>query len=87
MRQQCLDGLSIDDLGGLHGVHRATAARWLQKARETLLKETKKNLMKRLGISLAEVDSILRILQSRLDLSLERALATRTTHIPLPPKS
>ena len=86
LRQQCLDGLSIDDLGALHGVHRATAARWLAKSRETLLKETKKGLMKRLGISLAEVDSILRILQTRLDLSLEHALATRTTMAPLPPK-
>lgn len=87
LRQQCLDGLSIDDLGALHGVHRATAARWLAKSRETLLKETKKGLMKRLGISLAEVDSILRILQTRLDLSLEHALATRTTMAPLPPKA
>jgi RNA polymerase sigma-70 factor (ECF subfamily) len=86
LRQQCLDGLSIDDLGALHGVHRATAARWLAKSRETLLRQTKRGLMKRLGISLAEVDSILRLLQSRLDLSLEHALATRTTLSPLPPK-
>lgn len=79
LRQQCLDGLSIDELGPLHGVHRATAARWLAKARETLLSRTKKGLMKRLGIPPAEVDSILRLLQSRLDLSLEGALATRTS--------
>ena len=85
LRQQCLDGLSIDDLGALHGVHRATTARWLARIRETLLRQTKKGLMKRLGISLAEVDSILRILQSRLDLSLEHALATRTSRAPVPP--
>ena len=82
LRQQCLDGLTIDDLGALHGVHRATAARWLAKTRDTLLAGTRKGLGKRLGIPRADVDSILQLLQSRLDLSLESALATRTSHEP-----
>ena len=86
LRQQCLDGLTIDDLGALHGVHRATAARWLAKTRDTLLSSTRKGLMKRLGIPRADVDSILQLLQSRLDLSLDSALATRSSLEPPPAK-
>lgn len=82
LRQQCLDGLTIDDLAPLHGVHRATAARWLAKTRETLVSQTRKGLMKRLGIARAEADSLLRLLQSHIDLTLDSALATRTTALP-----
>jgi RNA polymerase sigma-70 factor, ECF subfamily len=82
LRQQCLDGLSIDDLAPLHGVHRATVARWIAKTRQTLLAQTRKGLMERLGIDRADADSLLRLLQNRLDLTLESALATRTTVVP-----
>jgi RNA polymerase sigma-70 factor, ECF subfamily len=74
LRYQAIDGLSIDEVGAIYGVHRATAARWAARAREALLIGTRHALMRRLRISEAEVDSVLRLVQSRLDLSLERFL-------------
>src|SRR5687767_4913474 len=37
LRQQIVDGLSIDELGAAFGVHRATAARWVNRARAALV--------------------------------------------------
>jgi RNA polymerase sigma-70 factor, ECF subfamily len=72
LRQQFLDGLSIDELGALYRVHRSTAARWLATARERLLDGTRERMMERVRVSAGECDSILRIVQSRLDLSISR---------------
>jgi RNA polymerase sigma-70 factor, ECF subfamily len=75
LRYQAIEGLSIDQVGALYGVHRATAARWIAKARDVLLSQTRRSLMKRLGLGRSEVDSIMRLVQSRLDVSLDRFLA------------
>src|SRR5439155_27001611 len=50
LRQHFVDRLSIDDLGPLYGVHRATVARWLERAREALEARTRKLLMERLDV-------------------------------------
>ena len=63
-------GLGIDQLGAIYGVHRATAARWVTKAREALVEETRRALMTRLGATDSEVDSIVRMIQSRFDVTL-----------------
>lgn len=74
LRQHLLDGLSIDALGALYQVHRATAARWVSAAREKVLKEAKKSLRKNLGINDDEFRSIVRLVRSQMDLSLHRLL-------------
>ena len=74
LRYQVLDGLTVDEIGALHGVHKATAARWLAKIRDELLERTRTEVQRRLGIATNEVDSILRLVHSRLDVSLERVL-------------
>jgi RNA polymerase sigma-70 factor, ECF subfamily len=74
LRFQVLDGLSIDQIGALYGVHRATAARWLVAAREGILERTRAEVARRLGIASGEVDSIIRLVQSRLEVSVERLL-------------
>jgi RNA polymerase sigma-70 factor (ECF subfamily) len=78
LRMSIFDGMSIDELGKMHGVHRATAARWLQAARDGILERTRSELAKSLGAATTDVESIVRLLHSRVDISLERALATRT---------
>lgn len=75
LRQSYLDGLSIDELGGLYQVHRATVARWLNKATETLLERTRAQLMEQLAMTPAVCDSFIRGLQSRLDVSIRRFLS------------
>jgi RNA polymerase sigma-70 factor (ECF subfamily) len=74
LRYQLIDGWSIDQVGKLYGVHRATAARWLVEARELLGASIRNELAARLQIAASEVDSIVRLVQSRVDMSLERIL-------------
>jgi RNA polymerase sigma-70 factor (ECF subfamily) len=74
LRQQVLDGLSIDDLAALYKVHRATCARWLESARRQLFDETRRRLVEDVGIAENECDSIIRLVQSQLHLTLRRVL-------------
>lgn len=74
LRYQLIDGWSIDQVGKLYGVHRATAARWIADARETLGTAIRRELANRLQIETDEVDSIVRLVQSRVDMSLDRLL-------------
>jgi RNA polymerase sigma-70 factor (ECF subfamily) len=70
LRQQFLDGLTIDQVSALYRVHRATAARWMAAAREALLNETRARLTQRVQVSVRECDSIMRLVQSQLDITL-----------------
>ena len=74
LRQQIVDHLSIDEIGAAFGVHRATAARWLQRARGALVAVTRGRLAVRLKVSVDEVDSVIRLVQSQLDASVVRYL-------------
>jgi RNA polymerase sigma-70 factor (ECF subfamily) len=78
LRLHVLDGLSIDEIAPMYRVHRSTAARWLTRAREILLSETRAGLMRDLGLGAADVDSIIRLIQSNLDVSLTGALHSRS---------
>ena len=74
LRQHILDELTIDDLARLYRAHRATCARWLADARAELGKNTRKQLVAALGIDRDEVDSLLRFLDSDIELSISRIL-------------
>ena len=74
LKQQIVDGLSVDDLGTLYQVHRATAARWVQSAREKLLMRTRRTFMINAKLSSEECESIMRMVRSQLDVSLHRRL-------------
>lgn len=75
LRYQHVDGLNIDEIGAIYRVHRVTAYRWLEKAREALVKQVHKQLEARLQVEKREFDSILRLIRSQLHLSLIRYLA------------
>lgn len=69
LRQHFLDGLTLDELATLHRVHRATCARWLAQARESVVAATRE----RLGAqSTGEYESILRLVRSRFEVSVRR---------------
>ncbi|MBL8619771.1 MAG: transcriptional regulator [Myxococcales bacterium] len=74
LRQHVLDGLTIDELAGLYRVHRATCARWLADARGDLARGTRRALTASLGLHGDELDSMLRLLDSDIELSLSRLL-------------
>jgi RNA polymerase sigma-70 factor, ECF subfamily len=74
LRYQLIDGLTIDDIGKLHRVHRATAARWLAAIRDGLVERTRTLLADSLGVDTVEAASIIRMVQSQLDVSVIRHL-------------
>ncbi len=77
LRQHFVQGLSIDQLGAVLGIHRATAARRITRAREALVTETKAELAARLKLGDEELDEVLGLVMSRLDVSIAKLLATQ----------
>jgi RNA polymerase sigma-70 factor (ECF subfamily) len=69
LRLHILDGLSIDEIAPMYSVHRATIARWIAAAKDTVLAATKKALMRDLQIDAREVESLIGLVQSRIELS------------------
>lgn len=76
LRLHVVDGLTIDQISPAFEVHRATVARWIASARETALEQTRRTLMRELKLGAEDADSLIRVAQSRVDLSLERLLAS-----------
>ena len=70
LRLRLVDDLTIDELAALFRVHRATAARWLVRTRETLETRTRELLEARLGLSPSELASLVVIMRSHLDVSV-----------------
>jgi RNA polymerase sigma-70 factor (ECF subfamily) len=64
------EGLTTREIGSLYQVHQTTAAKWLSKAEADLLLATKRALGQRLAVDEAECESIIRLVQSRLDFTL-----------------
>ncbi len=77
LRFSLVDQLSIDQLGAIYHQHRSTVARNLQRIRRELVEQTRKNLETRLGVARAELDSIAKLVESQLDLTLPRLLAKK----------
>lgn len=74
LRQQIVDDMSIDAIGAVYGVHRATAARWLNRARAALVAATHKRLAERLKLPVDQIESVIRLVISQLDASVIRYL-------------
>jgi RNA polymerase sigma-70 factor (ECF subfamily) len=74
LRYHHVDGLNIDEIGAIYRVHRVTAFRWLEKAKEQLVRTTLDVLRARLKLPAAELDSVLRMIRSQIHLSLIRHL-------------
>jgi RNA polymerase sigma-70 factor, ECF subfamily len=74
LRLYYLDQVGLDRLGGLYKVHPSTISRWIAAVREQLFDETRRRLGVRLGLSDGELDSLLRVIRTDLDLTLSRIL-------------
>jgi RNA polymerase sigma-70 factor, ECF subfamily len=77
LRQAIVDDMSIDAIGAAFGVHRATAARWLTRARASLVSATHRRLAARLKLPVEQIESVIRLVQSKLDASVIRYLKER----------
>jgi RNA polymerase sigma-70 factor (ECF subfamily) len=69
LQQYYLDGATLETLATLYRLTPSTVSRSLAKARATLLGQVRNAVMARLRISGREVDSLLGLVQSQLELS------------------
>lgn len=74
LRLTVVEGLSATEIARSHGVHRATAKRWLVGLRAHLLEETEARLAAGLGVGETEVRSVLGLIRSSLEVSMKRHL-------------
>ncbi len=78
LRLSFVTRLSIDDIGALYGVHRATAARWLKDACEELSVGIRKNVRSEGRLSDRDYDRWADSLTRSMDVSIARYLESRT---------
>jgi RNA polymerase sigma-70 factor (ECF subfamily) len=74
LRYHHVDGLNIDEIGAIYRVHRVTAFRWLDKAKDELVRGTLETLRAKLRLPAGELESVLRLIRSQIHLSLIRHL-------------
>ena len=79
LRMHFVDGLTLDQMGLVFRVHRATVARWLGGAREAVFEGTMTALGDGLRLDAAEFASLFRAIRSVLDVSL---LGLLEEHVP-----
>lgn len=70
-----VDGLNIDRIGILYGVHRSTVARWRTAARRQILASTREHLRRIFPLSDSEFDSLAALVRSQLMVSIRTALS------------
>lgn len=68
------DGLTVREVGRIYQIHFTTAAKWVRDARDALVARTRETLQTRLGITTRELDSIIALVASGIDVSVLRAL-------------
>lgn len=74
IRYHYVERLNIDHIGAIYGIHRVSAARRLTKIRAALVDGTRGALAERLRLGESELRSVLRLIESQVDISLRRAL-------------
>jgi RNA polymerase sigma-70 factor, ECF subfamily len=67
---------TIDQIGAVYGVHRATAARWIESAKRNLRAKTTKILGERFDLRGVDLERVVDLIESRIELSIDRLLAT-----------
>jgi RNA polymerase sigma-70 factor (ECF subfamily) len=74
LRLHYVDGLNIDGIGRIYGVHRATVARWLARIRSEVLEAARVRLAMELGADADEAESVIGVLGGDLEMTLSRVL-------------
>lgn len=79
LRYHWVSGLSIDQIGIIYHIHRATAARRIIRVRDALMNATRNELAHRIKIGTDELDSVMALIHSRLEASVFRLLGESST--------
>jgi len=69
--------LSIDHLGAMYRVNRATAARWVAAAREALSRAVRADLRRKLKLSESDYESLVALVRSELDVNVAGVLGSQ----------
>lgn len=68
------EGVTVEQVALMYGVHRVSISRWLQQTRRDLLEGTRARLRERLHLDESELLSLTRLCLSQIDVSLDRLL-------------
>lgn len=74
LRHAYVDRHTLDQIAAHYAVHRTTVARTLASAREQLIADTRRIVAGAIGVADDELQTVVRMLDSRIDLSLSRVL-------------
>ncbi|HWO14171.1 MAG TPA: sigma-70 family RNA polymerase sigma factor [Polyangiaceae bacterium] len=74
LRLHFVDGVSVTRIAASYGVSQSTVSRWLARAREHVRDEALRTLQASGHLNRAEFESLARVLQSRLELSISSVL-------------
>jgi RNA polymerase sigma-70 factor, ECF subfamily len=69
LRYHFLAELTIDQIGTLYHVHRATAARWVARAQENLVKKTRELFVVRAQVNTESLPRIMELIESQLSVN------------------
>jgi RNA polymerase sigma-70 factor, ECF subfamily len=75
LKMHLLEDMSVDDMARAYGEHRSSTWRALKAARDQILEQARQRLVERLALSSREFESLMRLVQSRLELDLTELLA------------
>jgi RNA polymerase sigma-70 factor, ECF subfamily len=82
LRHEHLDHLDGAQIGAVYGVNKSTVSRWRASARQKLLEGTRAFAERELNLAPREFDSVMRLINSQLDVSLSRILREDDTRVP-----
>jgi RNA polymerase sigma-70 factor, ECF subfamily len=74
LRLHVLEGMSIERIATIYGVHRVTVARWVWNAGEMLLSSLRAHFEQKFGIVPKDFDSLARLMRSQLSVDLTSML-------------
>lgn len=81
LRHRFVDGLGLQQIGAIYRVHHTTIHRRIQRAREQLLEATRERLARDVGVAPEQCESILRLVLSRFDLTLQTFIGRRAPSV------
>lgn len=74
-----VDRLPLQRIGAVYDVHHTTVMRWITAAQRSVLEQTRALLIARLRLSAEECDSLLRLVNSQLELTLRSLIGPSST--------
>jgi RNA polymerase sigma-70 factor (ECF subfamily) len=77
LRHYYLDEMTLEQIGTLYRVHKTTVMRWVNKAHAELELETKQRMVAHLKLAPSEVESVMRLIQSGIQIGLASVLAIK----------